>query len=309
MVRNEAARLGQPAPHDREQANPPPSTARHATATIAEAIRDAAVRLRSIADNPRLEARLLLSHALDLTHSELLRDTARRIDLTRFDSLLTRREAHEPVALILGHQEFWSMDFQVSRATLIPRADSETLIQAALTRFAGQPNPARILDLGTGTGCLLLALLKEFPTAFGIGIDIAPAAARLARTNAARLDLSHQAAFVCGDWTHPLTGGFDLIIANPPYITAADIATLMPEVADYEPRTALDGGGDGYDAYRSILPQLARLLTTRGAAILELGFGQAETVTALARENGFRCSLHLDLAGIERAISLDRAPR
>ncbi len=275
-------------------------------ATIAEAIRNGALRLRGIADNPRLECRVLLAHALGLTQNDLVRDPSRRIDTACFETLLARRLTREPIALIVRNREFWSMDFKVSAATLIPRADSETLIQVALAHHAGRVPPERIIDLGTGTGCLLLALLREFPTAFGIGLDVVPAAASLARANADRLGLAHRAAFLCGDWTNSLRGRFDLVVANPPYVAAGDIASLMPEVQRHEPRSALDGGVDGYDAYRAILPRLPALLKPDGVAIVELGAGQADTVTALARKAGLRASLHLDLAGIERVMVLSQ---
>jgi release factor glutamine methyltransferase len=276
------------------------------TASIAEAIHDGATRLRDVADNPRLEARLLLAHALGLTRADLIRDPNRRVETAAFDALLNRRLRREPLAHILGRREFWSLEFQVSPATLIPRPDSETLIEAALARFAAAPPPARILDLGTGTGCLLLALLHEFPAAFGIGIDIAPDAARLARRNAIQLGLANRAAFAVGDWSDAVAGRFDLVISNPPYIPAAAIRGLMPEVALHEPRRALDGGTDGCDAYRAILRALPDRLLPGGAAILELGAGQAADVAALARQAGFAAAFHLDLAGIHRAIVLSR---
>jgi release factor glutamine methyltransferase len=275
-----------------------------APATIAQAIRDGAARLHDIADNPRLEARLLLAHALGLTQNDLIRDSTRPIDPTVFETLLTRRTAREPLALIVGHREFWSMAFQVSPATLIPRPDSETLIEAALTAFAHRPAPQSILDLGTGTGCLLLALLKEFPSAFGIGLDLIPAAAALAKRNAAQNGLAHQSSFVAGNWTNSIAGRFDLIISNPPYIRRPDIDTLMPEVARYEPKPALDGGPDGYDAYRAIIPALRHHLKPDGTAILELGGEQANYVISLAHAAGLEASIRLDLAGISRVIVL-----
>jgi release factor glutamine methyltransferase len=272
--------------------------------TIAQAIRDSAARLDGIAENPRLEARILLAHALGLTRNDLIRDPGRLVDTGALETLLARRAAHEPLALIVGHREFWSMRFRVSPATLVPRPDSETLVEAALSAFADRPPPRKILDLGTGTGCLLLVLLKEFPAAFGIGLDLGPDAAALARDNAADLGLAERAAFLAGDWTDPLVGRFDLIVSNPPYIAGPDIATLMPEVACHEPRRALDGGQDGYDAYRAILPTLRQHLEPDGTAILELGLGQAYYLADLAREAGFAASLRPDLADIPRAIVL-----
>ncbi|WP_428541325.1 peptide chain release factor N(5)-glutamine methyltransferase [Rhodopila sp.] len=278
-----------------------------ALGTIARAIHDGAAQLGHIADNPRLEARLLLAHATGLTQNDLIRDPARPIDPTRFHTLLARRAASEPIARILGNREFWSMQFDVSAATLVPRPDSETLIEAAIAAFANRAPPASILDLGTGTGCLLLALLRQFPTAWGIGVDLSAPAAALARRNAVQLGLAERSGFIVADWTNSTCGHFDLIISNPPYIPAAEIETLMPEVARYEPRRALDGGSDGCDAYRTILPRLARHLTPDGVAILELGRGQANYVHGLAREAGLDGSLRLDLARIPRALVLHRS--
>jgi release factor glutamine methyltransferase len=278
-------------------------------ATIAKAIETGADRLTGIADNPRLEARLLLAHALGLTRNDLIRDPERRIDTVAFDALLVRRAAYEPVAHLLCRREFWSLDFLVSPSTLIPRPDSETLIEAALAVFSHRDPPRGILDLGTGTGCLLLALLHEYKDAMGIGVDINPAAAHLGRANARRLGLDGRAAFVAANWTESLSGRFDLVISNPPYIPAGDIAALMPEVALHEPRQALDGGPDGYDAYRAIIGDMGHRLNPGGVAILELGAGQAADVAALAWRAGFSTSLHLDLAEIPRAMVLSAAAR
>ena len=194
------------------------------------------------------------------TPSALLRDPARLVDIDGFQALIARRAAREPLALIVGRREFWSLDFAVSPAALVPRPDSETLIEAAVATFVGRTPPCRVLDLGTGTGCLLLAALSEFPAAFGVGVDCSFAAASLAACNAAMLGLADRAAIVCADWTDALGGCFDLILCNPPYIAASHLDGLMPEVACHEPRTALDGGADGYSAYRRLIPGLPRLL-------------------------------------------------
>jgi release factor glutamine methyltransferase len=277
--------------------------------TVVQAIRDGAARLETIADNPRLEARLLLAHALGVTQNDLIREPQRTIDPGPYQALLTRRIAHEPVSLITGHREFWSLDFLVSPATLIPRPDSETVIAAALAAFANRTPPQRILDLGTGTGCLLLALLTEFPSAHGIGLDRAPGAASLAKANATRLGLSNRSAFAVTDWTNPIAGRFDLIVSNPPYIASPDIASLMPEVAHHEPRSALDGGPDGHDAYRTILPTLADHLAGNGVVVLEVGQGQANYVAQIARRDGWQAAFRLDLGDIARAIILTRSNR
>jgi release factor glutamine methyltransferase len=270
--------------------------------TVAAALRRGADRLARVADSPRHEARMLLAHALGVGQADLLRDGQREIDCGVFDRLLDRRVSREPMAMILGHQGFWTLDLLVSPATLVPRADTETVVEAVL-RDVARP-AARILDLGTGTGCLLLALLVEFPAAFGIGVDRVPAAAALARANALRNGLIGRSDFVVADWTDPLRGWFDVIVSNPPYIPSGDIPGLMPDVALYEPASALDGGADGYDAYRTIILRLGSLLAPDGLAVLELGAGQANYVGELAGAAGFTARFHRDLAGIERAISL-----
>jgi release factor glutamine methyltransferase len=277
--------------------------------TIAQALRHGAEQLAVVADNPRLEAHLLLAHANGLTRTDLTREPTLPIDTAAYENYLARRITREPLALIIGRREFWSLEFQVSAATLIPRPDSETLIEATLAAFAGRSPPRRILDLGTGTGCLLLALLTEFPSAFGIGLDRAEEAAALAKANAARLGLADRSAFAVGDWTNPVGSSFDLIVSNPPYIKRSAIDSLMPEVANYEARTALDGGADGYDAYRTIVPRLRQHLEQNGAAVLELGEGQATYVAECAREAGLRTTLRRDLAAVPRAIVLTLCDR
>lgn len=273
--------------------------------TVSDALRAGAAGLQGVADNPRLEARLLLAHALAVTQNDLIREPGRMIDTAAYGTLLRRRRAQEPLAHLVGRREFWSLDFRVTPATLIPRPDTETLVEAALAAFGDRSPPARILDLGTGTGCLLLALLHEYRTAFGIGVDIEPAAAALARDNASSLGLTRRAAFAVSDWTNAVGGRFDLVVSNPPYIAAGEIPSLMPEVARYEPARALDGGADGYDAYRTILARLPEIMTAQGVAVLELGRGQANVVAGLARDLGFAVSLRLDLAGIPRAMILN----
>ncbi|MEJ0020828.1 MAG: peptide chain release factor N(5)-glutamine methyltransferase [Acetobacteraceae bacterium] len=271
--------------------------------TVRQAIGIAASRLSQAGiDNPRLEARLLLAHALGVAVEDLLRDPDAPVAEARFQPLLARREAHEPLALIVGHREFWSLDFVVSSATLIPRADSETLVEAALAAFAGRPPPRRVLDLGTGTGCLLLAVLSEFPAAFGIGVDRVPAAAALAARNAAALHLADRTGFLCGDWADALDARFDLVLCNPPYIATAEIGRLMPEVADFEPLSALDGGADGFAAWRRLLPALPRLIGESGVAVMELGAGQAPMAADLARRAGLAGTAVADLGGIPRAL-------
>ena len=254
----------------------------------------AALRAAGI-ENPGLEARLLVAHA--------------GADPAALDRLVARRAAHEPMAFILGRQGFWTLDLEVSPATLIPRADSETLIEAALAAFPDRHAVRTILDLGTGTGCLLLAALAEFPAAWGVGIDLAPDAAALAARNAGACGLAARSCFLAGDWAACVAGRFDLVLANPPYIETTAIAALMPEVATHEPARALDGGPDGLAAYRALIPDLPRLLAPGGVAVLELGAGQQRPVAHLAMDAGFsEPSVRHDLGGIARALVLLASP-
>ncbi|MBB5371792.1 peptide chain release factor N(5)-glutamine methyltransferase [Acidocella aromatica] len=264
-----------------------------ALAQITARLKDAGI------EEPRREARLLLAAALGTSAGGLLaRD---EVDETAYEPLLARRVAREPLAYITGHREFWGLDFLVSPATLIPRPDTETLIEAVLDSGL---QPRTVLDLGTGTGCLLLATLHEFRAAFGVGVDLNPEAAALARRNAEHLGLGTRAVFLAGSWADALDTKFDLVLSNPPYIESADIPELMPEVAGYEPGRALDGGADGLDAYKAIIAVLPQILSENGMAVLELGAGQAPSVTLLSEAAGFTCATKQDLAGIERAALL-----
>ena len=259
-------------------------------------------------ESPRLEARLLLAHALGTTQEALLREPGAAVPeaaAARFRAALAARLEATPVAHILGQQGFWTLDLAVSPATLIPRADSEALVEAALEAFPDPEAPLRVLDLGTGTGCLLLAVLAERPRAFGVGVDLVPAAAALAAANAARNGLADRAAFLAGDWANALSGRFDLVLSNPPYIESEAIPGLMPEVARHEPASALDGGRDGLDAYRRLVALLPGLLAPGGAAVLELGIGQLPAVETLARAAGLApVGCREDLGGVQRALVL-----
>ncbi len=271
----------------------------------AEAVARAASRLAAAGiDEPRREARILLAAALGLDAAGLL--AAGQVDEVLAEPMLARRVAREPMAFILGRREFWGMTFLTEPATLIPRPDSETVIEAALAARPERAAVRRICDLGTGTGCLLLAALHEFPQAFGVGVDVSPAAAALAGRNATALGLAPRCGVLAGDWAAALAGRFDLVLSNPPYIRHAELAGLMPEVARYEPAAALDGGGDGLAAYQQIVQALPDLLAESGAAVLELGAGQAKAVMALAAAAGFSGQTRLDLGGHERAIVLQR---
>jgi release factor glutamine methyltransferase len=276
----------------------------HQFMMVGEAISRAARALAAAGiEDARREARLLAAHVLGLPPGALA-GAEDPIDSAAFEPLVRRRAAREPLALITGKRGFWTLDLAVSADTLIPRPESETLIEAALVLCAGDA-PSRILDLGTGTGCLLLAALCEFPVAFGVGVDLSPAAAALAARNAVAHGLGDRAVFLAGDWGAPLGGRFDLILCNPPYIPAGDIAGLMPEVREYEPQRALSGGQDGLCAYRLVCAALPGLLAPGGVAVLELGAGQAPYVAALAQAAGLHyMGTRADLAGIARAIAL-----
>jgi release factor glutamine methyltransferase len=228
--------------------------------------------------------------------------------LGRLGAAIDRRVAREPLSHILGHREFWSLDFRVDGSVLDPRPDSETLVEAGLAALAERDRPWRLLDLGTGSGCLLLALLKELPAATGVGVDRSPAALRIAADNADRLGLSGRARFASGDWAVGLAGEFDLILCNPPYIPSHAIAELAPEVALYEPRLALDGGPDGLACYRRLAPQLGPLAAPGGSIVLELGEGQANTVAGLMEGAGLTVGgVKRDLTGRARALVLQPA--
>jgi release factor glutamine methyltransferase len=255
-------------------------------------------------ESPRREARALAAHLLGSPPGRLL-DPADQIDEADFNRIVARRAAREPFAFITGRRGFWTLDLEVTPDTLIPRPDTEILIEAAIRCFPQRGAVRRIADLGTGTGCLLLAGLSEFPEAFGVGVDLSPAAAALAARNAARNGLLSRAAFIAGSWAESLLGTFDLILCNPPYIASCEIGGLMPEVALYEPRRALDGGADGLREYAALMPQLPRLLAPLGVAIFELGAGQHCAVQAQAEREGLRyAGAEADLAGILRAAKI-----
>lgn len=278
------------------------------TASTGAALAEAADRLRRAGvATPRLDARLLLAAALGRGPEALIGYPERPLrpgEAASFESLLRRRLAREPVSRILGRREFWGLAFGLGPATLDPRPDSETLVEAALAGLPDRRAPLRLLDLGTGTGCLLLALLSELPNAWGVGIDRAPAAVAVARRNGLALGLGGRASFLVGDWGRSLRARFDLILCNPPYLRAAEIAALEPEVALFDPPAALSGGDDGLEAYRALMPDLARLLALSGRAILELGAGQRDAVQALARSQGLALQgEHADLSGRIRCVA------
>lgn len=260
-------------------------------------------------DNARLDARLLLMHVLaqDLTCIVAHDDRAlSRDDARAFRALVDRRRAREPLAQILGRRSFWKHEFRVTADVLDPRPDTEILVERAV-EFLRPRGPARMVDFGVGSGAILLSLLGECPDAWGVGVDRSARALAVARDNARALGLETRAQFMRGDWGQALTGAFDLIVSNPPYIPSSDIADLMPEVRDYEPRLALDGGPDGFDAYRLLLADTARLLAHDGRAFFEMGAGQDRSLAALASGHGLAVTdFHADLSGIPRVAVVQK---
>jgi release factor glutamine methyltransferase len=282
-----------------------------ADTSVRTALSNATARLSAAGiSDARREARLLVAAALGwevarvLGFPELEMTTAAN---QRLETLLVRRSAREPVSRILGYREFWSLRFALSADTLDPRADSETLIEASLAALDDRERAYRVLDFGTGTGCLLLALLAELPHAVGIGTDCSQGALETARQNAAALDLGDRARFVRGNWGDGLSGQWDVVLANPPYVASRELDGLMPEVVRYEPRLALDGGADGLTAYRALAPEIARLLAPAGIAAIEVGAGQAPAVAATMAGAGLvlRAIRH-DLSGVDRCLVLGR---
>lgn len=269
--------------------------------TVAEAIRIAAARLAATSDTARLDAELLAAHLLGVSRAELLLYRMQDEAPHGLPVLADRRAAHEPVAYITGRQEFYGLPFIVSPAVLIPRGDSEVVVEAAL---AERPDAARVLDCGTGSGALLLAVLSRLARAHGLGIDRSDAALEVARRNAEQLGLRPRAQFQEADWAAPgwaaAMGRFDLILANPPYIECD--AELDPDVREHEPAGALFAGPDGLDDYRVLVPQLPELLAPTGVAVVEIGHRQAEAVRAIARQAGLVADLRRDLAGRPRAL-------
>jgi release factor glutamine methyltransferase len=243
---------------------------------------------------------LLLAHALGISREALLLGPEREAPPT-FEALLQRRLAHEPVAYIAGTRSFWTLDLQVTPAVLIPRPDSETLIETAMRHFQGRA-PSAILDLGTGSGALLLAALDVWPEAWGLGVDRSGAALEVAGSNAARLGFGERASFMLGEWADAIDARFDLILCNPPYIEEA--AALAPDVANYEPHAALFAGADGLDDYRRIVPELPRLLTPDGWAVLEIGADQRAGVSALIQVEDLSVTCVQDLGGRDRCIAV-----
>lgn len=272
-----------------------------------DVLREAVMALQQAhIETASLDARLLLQHVLGVTREQLLADDRRTMTPPQRDAyygLIEKRKQRKPVSQLTGRREFWGQTFKVTEATLDPRPDSETLIEAVLARFRDRSAQLALLDMGTGTGCLLLTLLEEFGNARGIGVDISEEALKVAQENAANLGLQSRADFRCSCWAEKVEGTFDIIVSNPPYIPTRTIDTLAPEVCRYEPKGALDGGEDGLDCYRIIAAQLPRLLAKDGLAVLEIGMGQHKDVSAIVAANGLQVAgIKEDMAGIPRCV-------
>jgi release factor glutamine methyltransferase len=285
--------------------------------TVEAARRELTVQLKNNSiDSAELDARILVGAVLGLDLTGVIAASARLLtsdETARLEDFTRRRLDGEPVARILGTKEFWGLPLQLSAATLVPRPDTETVVELALQMLRAVALPdrcLRIADIGTGSGAILLALLSELPDAHGIGTDISAAALQTAHSNALDLGLAQRASFIACDYAVALSGRFDLIVSNPPYVRSADIAGLATEVRDHDPHRALDGGSDGLDAYRALIPQAAPLLAPGGILAVEVGHGQSADVERLMVAEGLTLERppKADLAGIQRAVAGRRRP-
>ncbi|HEY5081526.1 MAG TPA: peptide chain release factor N(5)-glutamine methyltransferase [Bauldia sp.] len=276
--------------------------------TVAALRREIAGMLAATSPTAALDARLVVAHVLGWAPNDvLLRDSDRINDaaVLTAEALARRRAGGEPVARVVGEKEFYGLVFDLSPETLVPRPDTETVVDAVLAAVAAD-TPAAILDLGTGSGAILVALLTQLPRATGVGVDVSPGALATARRNAEKLGVAPRAVFVAGDWGRGIDRHFDVVVANPPYVASGSIAGLPVEVRDHDPHVALDGGADGLAAIRAILADLDRLLAADGVAFVEIGFDQAPEVRRLAGEHGFACAFQRDLGSIDRVAILRR---
>ena len=279
------------------------------SATIGDEIAAAVPRLEAAGvAQARRDARVLMAHVLGVDSAVVLGHPERHASAAqrrRFQSFVERRAAREPVSRIIGEREFWGLPMAVSPATLDPRPDSETLVEAVLAEIDDRHAPHALLDLGTGTGCLLLALLSELPHATGLGLDCCEDAVATARRNAVNLGVSDRSAFHCGDWADGIDGTYDIVVGNPPYVRDGEVDQLAPEVARYDPRAALAGGPDGLSAYRTLVPAIRDVLAAGGLAAVELGAGQAAAVADIATAGGLAPLRRVrDLSGVERCLLL-----
>lgn len=290
---------------------------RHAAPTLDSVRRELVARFNAAGlESAELDARILTGAALDLDLTGLIK-AARQIvtetQAAKLEAFARRRLVGEPVARILGSKEFWGLPFQLSAETLVPRPDTETVVELALAMLRAMPRataPVRIADIGTGSGAILLALLSELPDATGVGTDISPAALMTASHNAGALGMASRASFVACNYAAALADGFDLIVSNPPYVRSTDVAELAVEVRDHDPHRALDGGADGLDAYRRLIPEAARLLKPGGALAVEVGIGQSGDIEGFMTTAGLTIAgaPRTDLGGIARAVGGRKMP-
>jgi release factor glutamine methyltransferase len=278
--------------------------------TVGEALEESVQTLQHAEiDEAHLDARLIVAHGLNMTSQQVFGYPERQMkdeDLEGVRELVARRSKHEPVALITGEKEFWSLLFKVTAATLIPRPDSETLIEAVLTAQPNKKWPTRILDLGTGSGCLLLALLHEYENSTGVGIDLSEDALKVARFNGDNLGLGGRADFIQSNWNDgvPNLVDFDIIISNPPYVAENDRGTLLADVVEYEPESALFAGQDGLREYKTIISLLAESTNMTSNVFFEVGINQADVVAKMLKNAGLGdISIYPDLAGIGRCVA------
>jgi release factor glutamine methyltransferase len=291
---------------------------RLARPTVDSVRRELAARFNAAGiESAELDARILTGAALGLDLTGLIKAARQPVAATqagKLEAFAGRRVAGEPVAHILGHKEFWGLPFKLSRETLVPRPDTETVVELALDMLRGAPRsagPARIADIGTGSGAILLALLSELPDAIGVGTDISAAAVTTASHNAGELGLRSRASFVACNYAAALSGGFDLIVSNPPYVRSVDVPDLAVEVRDHDPHGALDGGADGLNAYRVLIPEAGRLLKPGGALVVEMGIGQSGDIEGFmtAAELTITGAPRTDLGGVARAVGGRKMPR
>jgi release factor glutamine methyltransferase len=290
---------------------PHPQGGRGTHVTVAELRRRMALALAAHSDSPAIDARFFVAHVIGRAPRELALCDDKPVSddvVAHALALAERRAAGEPVGRIIGEREFWGLPLALAPETLEPRPDTETVVSAVLTAFAARrAEPVSILDLGTGTGAILLALLSELPRARGLGVDLAFGAAATGGDNARRLGLAERASFIVGSWAQAVAGTFDIVVSNPPYIPSREIDSLPLAVRGFDPHLSLDGGIDGLNGYRAIIPDLERIVKRDGLSFLEVGAGQAEMVEKLAAGQGFRAFKHRDLGGIERVLELARA--
>jgi len=269
---------------------------------VSDAVRQATERLRAAGiETARLEARLLWEHSQRNSLSPTGGEDWGEGEM--FESLISRRLSHEPIAYIIGEKEFWSLPFAVGPGALIPRPETETLIEAAMREFPDREAPLRALDLGTGSGCLVVTFLTNYPQAYGAGIDVSEDALKWARANAARHGVSARSTFRHLDWESLETHSYDVVFANPPYVASGEITQLASDVSEHEPASALDGGADGLAAYRALAPLLRNNLASKGCAFLEIGQGQHHMVARILQSEGLQVARIVeDLAGIPRCV-------